>query len=231
MMTLCELVATESRVPKRIMVGERAGRIPKETCDSEMTKQTRSENTRLHLVRSAAELFDRNGFSGATLEDVSRAAGVTKGAFYFHFTSKDELGGAIQAEACALLRAAVYRKVKSGLPALQSVVDLTHELARWLESEPLVRASFRTARECGHRGKPFLDFYLDWLSVVETLLLSAERAGELADGVDIDQASTLVLTVSAGIEMAWWSGIRHGSIRDSVAGMWTLARGTPEPTR
>src|SRR3954453_2597019 len=77
--------------------------------DCLVTKQARSENTRLHLVRSAAELFDSNGFAGATLEDVSRAAGVTKGAFYFHFSSKDELAGAIQAEACTLLRGAVYR--------------------------------------------------------------------------------------------------------------------------
>ncbi len=187
-----------------------------------MTKQTRSENTRLHLVRSAAELFDQNGFSGATLEDVSRSAGVTKGAFYFHFSSKDELGGAIQAEACALLRSAVYRTVGAGLPALQSVVDLTHELAWWLEHEPLVRASFRTARECGHRGKPFLDFYVDWLSAVETLLLGAEQSGELAAGVDVEQAATLVLTVSAGIEMLWWSGIRTGSIGDNLTGSWRL---------
>jgi AcrR family transcriptional regulator len=187
-----------------------------------VTKQARSENTRLHLVRSAAELFDRNGFTGATLEDVSRAAGVTKGAFYFHFTSKDELGGAIQAEACALLRAAVYR-VGARRPALQSLVDLTHELAGWLEREPVVRASFRTARENGHRGKPFLDFHTNWLATVETLLVGAQRAGELRDGIDVEQATTLVLTVSTGVEMVWWAGIRRGSIRDSLAGMWKLA--------
>ena len=187
-----------------------------------MTKQSRSENTRLHLVRSAAELFDRNGFSGATLEDVSRSAGVTKGAFYFHFSSKDELGGAIQSEACALLRSAVYRAVGARLPALQSVVDLTHELAWWLEHEPLVRASFRTARECGHRGKPFLDFYLDWHAAIETLLLAAERAGHLRPDVSVEQALTLVLTVSAGVEMIWWAGIRHGSIGDNLSGMWAL---------
>jgi AcrR family transcriptional regulator len=174
----------------------------------------------LHLVRSAAELFDRNGFSGATLEDVSRSAGVTKGAFYFHFSSKDELGGAIQAEACGLLRAAVYGVVGSRTPALQGVVDLTHELARWLESEPLVRASFRTARECGHRGKPFLDFYGEWLAAVETLLLAAERAGDLRADVDIEQVTTLVLAVSSGLEMVWWAGIRDGDIGAAVAGMW-----------
>jgi AcrR family transcriptional regulator len=167
-------------------------------------------------------LFDRNGFAGATLEDVSRAAGVTKGAFYFHFSSKDELAGAIQAEACTMLRGAVYR-VATQRPAVQSLVDLTHELAGWLEHEPVVRASFRTARECGHRGAPFLDFYIDWLATVETLLASAQRAGELRDGVAIEQASTLVLTVSSGVEMLWWSGIRKGSVKDSLTGMWRLA--------
>ena len=187
-----------------------------------MTKQARSEYTRLHLVRSAAELFDHNGFAGATLEDVSRAAGVTKGAFYFHFSSKDELGGAIQAEACTMLRAAVYR-VGAKRPAMQALVDVTHDLAGWLEGEPVVRASFRMAREFGHRGKPFLDFYSDWLATVETFLADAERAGELLDEVGVEQASTLVLSVSAGLEMLWWAGIRQGSVRDRLTGMWRLA--------
>ena len=187
-----------------------------------MAKQTRSEHTRLHLVRSAAQLFDRDGFAGATLEDVSRAAGVTKGAFYFHFASKDDLGGAIQAEACAILRAAA-RRDGAARSAVQTLIDLTHELAEWLEREPLVRASFRTARECGHRGAPFLGFYAEWLATVESLLAGAWRAGELRDGVGVEQATTLVITVSAGVEMLWWSGIRQGSIRESLSGMWRLA--------
>jgi AcrR family transcriptional regulator len=188
--------------------------------DMVVTRQARSENTRLHLVRSAAELFDRNGFAGATLEDVSRAAGVTKGAFYFHFSSKDELGGAIQAEACALLRTAARRA--GATSAVQSLVNLTHELAGWLESEPVVRASFRTARENGRRGKPFLDFHTDWLATVETLLVTARRGGELRDGVAVEQAATLVLALSTGVEMLWWAGIRKGSIRESLAGLWRL---------
>jgi AcrR family transcriptional regulator len=187
-----------------------------------LTKQSRSEHTRLDLVRSAAELFDRNGFFGTTLIDVSNAAGVTKGAFYFHFKSKDELGGAIQAEACALLRTAVHRATVSRSPALQSVVDLTHELARWLQDEPLVRASFRTARECGHRGKPFLGFHEDWQAALAALLREARRRGELADGVDVEHALTLVLATSAGLEMLWWAGIRRGSMLDSLTGLWSM---------
>lgn len=164
------------------------------------------------------------------MEDVSRSAGVTKGAFYFHFSSKDELGGAIQAEACGLLRSAVYGVVRARLPALQALVDLTHELAWWLECEPLVRASFRTARECGHRGRPFLDFHQEWLAAIETLLQSAERDGDLCPDVDVDEAATLVFAVSSGLEMLWWTGIRHGEIAPAVENMWrTMLPGIATP--
>src|SRR5258705_2347487 len=76
--------------------------------ESVVAKQSRAEHTRLHLVRSAAELFDQGGFSGTAPADVPRAAGVSKRAFYFHFSSKDELASAIQAEACVVLRVTVY---------------------------------------------------------------------------------------------------------------------------
>lgn len=187
-----------------------------------MSKQSRSEHTKLDLVRAAAELFDRNGFAGSTLEDVSRAAGVTKGAFYFHFSSKDELGGAIQAEACAMLHALTTRLTAAESSALQVLIDLTHTLAEWLDSEPMIRASFRTARECGHRGSPFLDFYLDFLSIVDDLLRRAEAAGELRHGVTNPAVSTLAVTVCVGIEVLWWAGVRQGPVRDSLTGIWDL---------
>lgn len=187
-----------------------------------MTKQARSEQTRLQLLRSGAELFDRNGFAGATLEDVCRAAGMTKGAFYFHYSGKVELAGAIQAEARAMLRSLVYKLSTGTAPELQALIDLCHVVAHWLETNPVVRATFRITRECGHRGRPFLDFYLEWLSAVETMLRRAELAGELADGVVIEVASSLVLTVCIGIEVLWWAGVREGGIRDSLAKMWEL---------
>jgi AcrR family transcriptional regulator len=187
-----------------------------------VTKQARSEYTRLHLIRSAAELFDRDGFAGATLDDVSRAAGVTKGAFYFHFASKKELGGAIQSEACGMLRSFVDKQVAAEVYALQSLIDITHVLARWLDGEPVIRASLRTARECGDRGRPFVDFYMELLSTVDATLQRAQRAGELDEGVMVDVVSTLVVTICVGIEVLWWAGMRRGNMRAGLGDMWTL---------
>jgi AcrR family transcriptional regulator len=186
----------------------------------------------MHLVRSAAELFDRNGFAGATLDEVTRTAGVTKGAFYFHFASKRELGGAVQAQACAMLRIFVGRLLVTETHALQSLIDITHKLAMWLDTEPVIRASLRTARECGDRGRPFVDFYVELLTTIDTTLRRAAGAGELQDGVVVDVVSTLVVTFCVGIDVLRWSGTLRGSARAGLSELWgVILPGIVSPAR
>jgi TetR/AcrR family transcriptional regulator, transcriptional repressor for nem operon len=55
-------------------------------------KQPRALATREKISRAAARLFAVKGYHDTTLEDVRRAAGVTTGAFFHHFTSKEDLG-------------------------------------------------------------------------------------------------------------------------------------------
>src|ERR1700720_3799905 len=47
--------------------------------------------TRERLLRAAVDLYSAKGFAGASVLDVARRAGVTKGAFYHHFESKAHL--------------------------------------------------------------------------------------------------------------------------------------------
>jgi AcrR family transcriptional regulator len=56
-----------------------------------LTPERRRAMTRQHLLDAAAIVFARDGFHGATLDDVAATAGFTKGAVYSNFKSKDEL--------------------------------------------------------------------------------------------------------------------------------------------
>lgn len=47
--------------------------------------------SREKIVSSAAALFTRDGFDNVGINDVMKHAGLTRGAFYNHFTSKSEL--------------------------------------------------------------------------------------------------------------------------------------------
>lgn len=50
--------------------------------------QQRSEETRSHILQSALTLFSRNGYDATSVAEICQAAGVSKGAFYHHFSSK-----------------------------------------------------------------------------------------------------------------------------------------------
>ncbi len=45
--------------------------------------------TKIALLRAAEEVFAERGLGGAKVEEVARRAGVSKGAFYLHFESKE----------------------------------------------------------------------------------------------------------------------------------------------
>lgn len=50
--------------------------------------QQRSEETRSHILASAADMFSKHGYDATGVAEICHAAGVSKGAFYHHFPSK-----------------------------------------------------------------------------------------------------------------------------------------------
>lgn len=47
--------------------------------------------TRERIVESARHLFNRHGFTGVSIDEIMAEAGLTRGGFYNHFTTKEEL--------------------------------------------------------------------------------------------------------------------------------------------
>lgn len=50
--------------------------------------QQRSEETRARLLQAAQKKFSENGYEAASVDEICAEAGVSKGAFYHHFPSK-----------------------------------------------------------------------------------------------------------------------------------------------
>ena len=61
--------------------------------DSEKMRYPAQETAAKHelIVKEASRLFRERGFENVTVGEVMKAAGLTHGAFYAHFTSKQEL--------------------------------------------------------------------------------------------------------------------------------------------
>lgn len=53
--------------------------------------QQRSEETRSRILEAAIKLFSSHGYNKASVDDICSEAGISKGAFYHHFESKQAL--------------------------------------------------------------------------------------------------------------------------------------------
>jgi AcrR family transcriptional regulator len=65
------------------------GLMPRAT--ARLSREEKKAMTRSKLLDAAAAVFARKGFNGASLDDVADEAGLTKGAVYSNFASKDDL--------------------------------------------------------------------------------------------------------------------------------------------
>jgi AcrR family transcriptional regulator len=56
-----------------------------------LTRREKQQRTREALLEAASEMFGARGLDGVSIDEVTQAAGYTKGAFYANFKSKEEL--------------------------------------------------------------------------------------------------------------------------------------------
>jgi len=64
-------------------------------------RSQKAERTRTDLLAAAARVFAEQGYEGASVGDIAKAAGYTKGAVYAHFSSKQEMLMALAREMIA----------------------------------------------------------------------------------------------------------------------------------
>lgn len=90
------------------------------------------EATRSRILKAAMEEFMRAGFSGASLRKISREAGVTTGAFYGYFKSKEEVFDALVGEAADHILS-MYRNILTDFQSLPPEEQQTDMMAHTLE--------------------------------------------------------------------------------------------------
>ena len=70
--------------------------------------------TRATLLKTALTVFSAKGYSAATLDDVAKAAKMTRGAIYWHFKSKADLYNTLVEEVSARGAAVVQQAIAEG---------------------------------------------------------------------------------------------------------------------
>jgi AcrR family transcriptional regulator len=183
-----------------------------------VTRGERATRTREAIIDAAAEVFDRNGYPGAGLAEILRTAGVTKGALYFHFASKEQLARAIIDQQFA--GGPDLDSTPPAGAAVQAIIDLTYTFARQLVEQVRVRAAIRLVIEHASFTAPLPDPYLEWIRVVRGLLERARDAGELRTGVDPAAVAQLVVGAFTGVQLTSEVLAGRHDLPERLADLW-----------
>jgi len=145
--------------------------------------QARAQRTRQQIIEAAATAFAAHGFEGVALNDIVRASGLTKGAFYFHFASKEELAlAAFRAKQEELLGHLTDERALAGdgAGALEALAVLLRRRAELLAADPSLRCVTRLGGDLMTRhgpGSEFEEFQELALDLIAGLLARGQREG------------------------------------------------------
>jgi AcrR family transcriptional regulator len=78
------------------------------------------------IIIESMKLFSLKGFLSASINDILEAAGTSKGGFYNHFSSKEDLFLAVLAEAQGMWR----QKVLHGVKELESPLEIVKSILK-----------------------------------------------------------------------------------------------------
>lgn len=168
-----------------------------------MSSTTRARATRQRLIQTAAKRFASHGYHGTSYSDLIAASGLSKGAFYFHFPSKQDL-------ALEVYRAKQKQLIESSMTAGRGESSPFERIFRVLEARAQAFASDRSLRclprlSTDFARDPDLKAYVAQLhrgaiDVLAGLLTEARDAGEVREEIDPGAAARTIFATIVGLD-------------------------------
>ncbi|MEU9705481.1 ScbR family autoregulator-binding transcription factor [Streptomyces sp. NPDC047981] len=179
-------------------------------------KQERAVRTRNLILTAAAELFDEEGYEGASVTRIVQRAGVTLGALYFHFPSKQDLAREVMNAQPYVIEPLL------GSSGLQRLVDITLVWAHRLQTDPMLRAGVRLAVEQSRFGMRDIDSFEGWKDIMVGHLEVARAEGSLRAGVSPEEVAQFVVGACTGVQLYSQLVTGRADLTERTCAMWRL---------
>ncbi|MDO5630628.1 MAG: TetR family transcriptional regulator [Paracoccus sp. (in: a-proteobacteria)] len=166
-----------------------------------------AEQTRAAILDAAEELFCARGIDGATLESISRAAGVTRGAFYWHFRDKTDLLQALSTRSELPQRAMLQHAAKTAHSDPMGLLEQAGQDALMIfEADLSTQRMFWIMSGCSRDTAT-----ADWLTkdkstvfaLLNRIIQQAQNRGQIRPDFTAKEAALLLMTTLDGLLYEW----------------------------
>ena len=186
------------------------------------------EERRSQILDAAVATFSRKGFHQTTIEDIRLEAGVSRGAVYHYFKTKEDIIDGIrqrsakQTEPVLALGAAdndVDSRLVNLIDATLSIMGSpgsveANRLAMFLWAESLVNERIMAGQ---------LPSFRPYLEVLSGAVAEAQQAGRLDSSLEPEAAARIIAGAMIGlqVQLTWEPGIDIGAAHRAITSMIT----------
>ncbi|QLL06552.1 TetR/AcrR family transcriptional regulator [Mycobacterium vicinigordonae] len=166
-----------------------------------MARQVRSEVTRRKILDAAIDVFSEVGYAAAGWGTIIERTGMTKGALYHHFDSKEALASDIIDEGSAILLAAFGNVCGSASPALENMIHGTFAVTYVVSSDKTARAAEQLIGALSGFNEAAGRCCTNWVAAMTAEAQRAIAEGDLREDVDPQSLSEAVVGAMFGTRM------------------------------
>ena len=165
--------------------------------------QTRSEETRSKIMNAAIEEFCRSGYDAASVSDICKKAGVSKGAFYHHFPSKQALFLAIMRDWLRGIDTQLFANRTQGKNVPQAIQDMGSTLGVIFQAASGQLPMFMEFMVQASRDKEVWNAviapYRQYQQGFSNLISEGKKEGSFRADVEAGEAAWVLISLAVGI--------------------------------
>lgn len=167
----------------------------------------KGEETRERILARSAQLFNRQGYAGASLADIMRETGLEKGGIYNHFSSKEQLALESFDYAYELVRQRVRQALSGKFNAVERLLAIVSVFQSEVDDPPVAGGCpiLNTAIEADDanevlrdRARTAMD---DWRATIHRIINRGIERGEVRPMTDADEVASLLIATLEGALM------------------------------
>ena len=167
---------------------------------------TKASSTRHMILEKAFEIIYTKGYQTTSIDEIIATTKVTKGAFYYHFKTKDEMGLAIINEIVKpTMQDAFIKPLQDAKNPIKKIYDMTKAL---LLENPFLKLEYgcpagNLTQEMTpwnvEFGKALSELVLEWQQTIESSIKRAKANGDVRKNVNTQQVAYFIMSSYWGI--------------------------------
>ena len=166
----------------------------------------KAEATRLNILQKAFELIYEKGYQTTSIDDILATTLLTKGAFYYHFKNKDEMGIAIINELLKpTLTSSFIEPLQNDVNPIETIYNLMHHLLidnDFLKVEygcPVANFTQEMTPWNADFSNVLNEISQQWMKSLMSLVEKGKMNGQINDNINTRQVAMFVMSGYWGI--------------------------------